>query len=233
MHALQSLLDLLYPPACLGCGALLEGRRDFCEDCSYTVEGLGEHPHCPTCTEPLREPELCRRCRLHPPPFTRAYSAFLHQGAIAQAIYRFKYGDRPELAAGLAALLSREAEEFLRAAPFTLCPLPLHPRRFRARTYDQASLLAACLARITARQLEHRALRRVRSTRPQVGLDEVAREENVRSAFVASSRVANRRVLLLDDVFTTGATAREASTALLEAGALEVQVLTLARAGAG
>jgi len=233
LPSIRGLLDLIYPPACLGCGTLLELPEDFCTPCSWTVELLGDRPQCPLCGEPLLQSERrCARCIGSPPPLSRAASAFLHQGAIAQAIHRFKYGDHPELAPGLTRLLVRGAESFLRGAPYLLCPIPLHSRRFLKRAYDQAGLLGACLAQQTGRSIDHRALRRVRQTRPQVGLAEGAREQNVKDAFSADSRrVQGRRLLLIDDVFTTGATARSAARELLDAGAAEVQVLTLARAG--
>ena len=234
MGLLSGLLDVVYPPACLGCGTLLEATRDFCSECELTVERLEGRPACPRCGEPRPQLETCVRCRSQPPPFSRAFSAFLHQGAVARAVHRFKYEDHPELAPGLVELLAYEGRDFLLEAPSTLCAIPLHPRRFRARTYDQARLLAGCLGRLTGRSVLHHALRRTRVTRRQVGLDEKGRELNVAAAFAADAdAVRNRSILLLDDVFTTGATARAAAHALKVAGAAEVAVVTLARAAAG
>ncbi|RKH35506.1 ComF family protein [Corallococcus sicarius] len=108
--------------------------------------------------------------------------------------------------------------------------LPLHVRRFRTRQYDQAQLLAGAMAKASGRVAPVGWLERTRETKRQVGLSEVERTGNVAGAFVASRRVKGQEVLLLDDVFTTGSTARAAALALREAGAVRVEVLTLARA---
>ncbi|MCP3104635.1 competence protein F [Myxococcus sp. K15C18031901] len=108
--------------------------------------------------------------------------------------------------------------------------LPLHTRRYHARQYDQAHLLAVALARHLGRHAPARWLTRTRETRRQVGLNEAERADNLAGAFTAARQVAGQEVLLVDDVFTTGATARAAGVALLDAGASRVEVLTLARA---
>jgi ComF family protein len=224
--------ELLYPPACLACAKVLSSRAFFCETCDTALERLPP-ACCRTCAEPGAFPtHTCPRCRLTPPPFTRVWAPFLHEGPLARAIHRYKYEDHPELAAPLAALLADEARAFLAQAPAWIVALPLHARRFRERRYDQAQLLAGALARATGRKAPVGLLTRGRDTPRQVGLDERARAHNVAGAFQANRSVAGHPLLLLDDVFTTGATARAAVDALREAGAGPVAVLTLARAGA-
>lgn len=150
---------------------------------------------------------------------------------MARAIHRFKYEDHPELAAPLGELLADEARDFLGRAPAYVVALPLHTRRYHARKYDQAQLLAGALAKATGRESPTGWLTRTRETQRQVGLSESERVSNVASAFTASpSRVKGHEVLLVDDVFTTGSTARAAAHALREAGAVRVDVLTVARA---
>jgi ComF family protein len=173
---------------------------------------------------------MCPRCHLHPPPFTRAWAPFAHEGPVARAIHRFKYEDHPELAEPLAELLADEARSFLSRAPTLLVALPLHTRRFRERRYDQTQLLASALARATGRSAPGGLLTRVRETRRQVGLSEAERAGNVAEAFTATPSVGGQALLLIDDVFTTGATTRAAAEALLQAGAEHLEVLTLARA---
>jgi len=224
----MGLLDILFPPTCISCGRVTEEEGAFCEMCGVDAETLPE-PRCERCAEP-GEVSPCGRCRMRPPAFIRAYAPFSHEGAVARAIHLFKYEDRPELARPLAALASRTAADFLAQAPKVVCALPLHPRRYLERRYDQAELLAKELSRITGRTHRPGLLRRDRETQRQVGLSERQRETNVAGAFSAAQDVRGLSLLLVDDVFTTGATARAASQALVDAGATEVQVFTLARA---
>lgn len=236
MRSWDGLLDLLFPPACAGCGEVGgPGMEAFCAPCQATVESLPPQG-CPRCAEPGEHPgRACPRCTLHPPSFRMAHAPFVHGGALSRAVHRFKYEDHPELARPLGRLLAREAKAWLAGrSQAALCPLPLHASRFRARHYDQAWLLAAELSRMTRLPLARGALKRTRATERQVGRDEAAREANVHGAFRASpQRVKGRWLILVDDVFTTGATARAASHALTEAGAARVEVLTLARAWSG
>lgn len=226
---LSALLDVLYPPACLACARVLPYAAPFCEACDVGLERLPPR-HCRTCAEPGEFPTGdCPRCRAAPPAFARAWAPLAHEGPVARAVHRFKYEDHPELAAPLAALLADEARAFLREAPALLVPLPLHVARYRERGYDQAHLLAHALGKETGRPVLRHALERARATKRQVGLSEQARALNVQDAFVARV-VKEREVLLVDDVFTTGATAGAAARALVAAGARRVEVLTIARA---
>jgi ComF family protein len=226
----RGLLELLYPPACLACSQVLPVRAFFCETCDTAVERVPP-ACCRTCAEPGRFPSgECPRCRLHPPPFARAWAPFAHEGPVSRAIHRFKYEDHPELAEPLGELLAHEARAFLRHAPALLVALPLHARRFRERQYDQTQLLAGSLAKATGLRAPVGLLSRPRETQRQVGLSEAERARNVAEAFLASPTVAGQSLLLIDDVFTTGATTRAAATALLNAGAAHIEVLTIARA---
>jgi ComF family protein len=227
---LQELVELIYPPACIACAKVMSVRAPFCETCDLAVERLPT-PRCRTCAEPGTFPgSTCPRCRGWPPPFSRAWAPFAHEGPVARAIHRFKYEDHPELAPALAELLATECRQFLSQAPGLLVALPLHDKRFRERGYDQTQLLAGALARATGREAPVGLLTRARETRRQVGLSETERAYNVAGAFTASPSLAGRDVLLLDDVLTTGATVRAAATALRVAGAIRIEVLTLARA---
>jgi ComF family protein len=227
---LRGLLELLYPPACLACARVMPSRAFFCEACDTAVERVPP-ACCRACAEPGTFPlGTCPRCRLHPPPFTRAWAPFAHEGPVARAIHRFKYEDHPELAQPLGELLAHEASAFLRPAPELLVALPLHARRFRERKYDQTQLLAGALAKATGRRAPVGLLSRTRETQRQVGLSEAERAQNVAEAFTAAPAVAGQSLLLVDDVFTTGATTRAAAIALREAGAAHVEVLTIARA---
>ncbi|EAU69417.1 ComF family protein [Stigmatella aurantiaca] len=229
-RTLRGWAELLYPPSCLACAQVLPTQSPFCETCDTALERLPP-ACCRTCAEPGAFPaSTCPRCHLHPPPFSRVWAPFIHEGPVSRAIHRYKYEDHPELAAPLAALLVDEAQAFLAQAPALIVALPLHDRRFRERRYDQTQLLAGALARATGRRAPVGLLTRARDTPRQVGLDEGERARNVAGAFRASPLAAGQPLLLLDDVLTTGATARAAASALHEVGAGPVEVLTLARA---
>jgi ComF family protein len=229
----EALWELFFPPSCLACAQVLEGPAPFCEGCALAVEPLGE-PRCPRCSEPGPfEAPGCARCRARPPPFAVAVAPFTHEGPVARAIHRYKYEDHPELARPLAGLLAKSAADFLGSAPGEVCAVPLHRRRFLERKYDQAELLAKELARATGRTYLPELLTRTVDTRRQVGLSEGDREVNVAGAFRGEPAAAGRELLLIDDVFTTGATARAAALALVRAGARSVVVLCMARALGG
>ena len=226
----MSVLDVLFPPRCAACGALVANPTPLCETCLPTLLDAPE-PACPRCAESVNAPgEACAKCRREPPPFTRVHVAFGFEGAMAEAIPRFKYQDRPFLAAPLVALAWPRLEGAL-AGIDAIAPIPLHLSRLRERGFDQALLLAEELAKRSKLALASELLVRTRSTLHQVGANRDARAENLQGAFaVASGAAVPKRVALIDDVVTTTATARDAARALRSAGAEEIRVLALARA---
>lgn len=228
--AFDAVVDVLLPPSCAACDVVLPGNVGFCEDCAPEVLELPS-VHCRRCAEPGDfTRQLCARCAEGGVPWEKAWAPFEHEGSIAKAIHRFKYEDRSDLSRPLGLLLAATAKQALASMPGALVPLPLHQARFRERKFDQAGLLAAVLGERLGRPVEAGWLSRTRDTRRQVGLDEAQREANVRGAFVASGAVRGQQLVLVDDVLTSGATAREAARALTDAGAARVFVLTLARA---
>ncbi|RMH44971.1 MAG: ComF family protein [Deltaproteobacteria bacterium] len=230
-----SLLDVLYPPRCAACDVPLAGRAALCAACELSLYPLG--PACPRCAEPLAGAVsvTCRRCTLAPPPFDRVVAPYRFGGELARAIRRFKFAGRPDLARALAPLyVPAWALAAARERIDVAVPVPLHWRRQARRGYNQAHLLAGEAARVARLPVDAVALRRVRATAPQAGLSAGERAGNVDRAFAVPDRhrrrIAGRRVLLVDDVVTTGATARAAARALVAAGAEGVVVACLARA---
>jgi ComF family protein len=183
---------------------------------------------CAGCDEPIDEPvAFCDSCSASTERATLPCAVLEYGGPVADAIQRFKYEGRSELAAALGSLMCTDALR-LRGEVDAVVPVPLHWRRRRARGYDQAALLAKHVAKALAVPALLRALRRVRNTPSQVDLTFRERQRNMSRAFVPSRLRGAQRVLLVDDVRTTGATIRAASEALKAGGALEVHSLALA-----
>ena len=242
---LHYLLNFLYPPRCAACdvGLPIDATRRVCASCLAAVEPP-RPPLCRLCGAPLRaadEDERCDHCRATPPSFDSARAITRYRSgtdgsgidgssAVAALLRRHKYG--------LDQSLGRALAEYLDAAPAleadaydVVIPVPLHRSRLRWRGFNQAALLGAALARRLNCPLDVATLARVRSTASQTARDRAQRTRNVRDAFAVRRplRVAGRRVLLIDDVMTTGATADECARVLRAAGARRIDVLTLAR----
>jgi len=236
---LDPVLDLVFPAVCPVCLDRSDepAQRPFCGPC-WRALPIGLGPGCPVCGEPF--PGLggalpCDGCRRAPPPYAFARAVAEYRDGMREAIHGLKFGNRPLLATPLGRLLAEAGTRALPVPPADwaegLVPVPLHPARLAERGFNQAELLAApCGTRWRVPVLS-RALIRARATLPQTDLDPAARRVNVRDAFRVPrpAAVRDRRLLLVDDVHTTGATAAAAAHALREAGAAAVGVLTLAR----
>lgn len=225
-HRLWAGLDWLFPPYCAGCQA--PGMR-WCVDCQRQVKPLGD-AICPICGAQQDTPDLCPRCSARPPRYTRLRSWTLYEGVIRQAIHRLKYQRDVALGEVLAQYLIRCFERQDWNVDLVI-PVPLALDRYAERGYNQASLLAKPFAWRVGLPYAAGALRRVRETRSQVGLNAQERRYNVFGAFSANAEfVKDKRVLVVDDVATTGSTLDACAWALLEAGAIQVYCLTLAQA---
>jgi len=182
---------------------------------------------CAACDAPARERAVfCAACAIAVERSFDRGAPFLYGGPVAQAITRFKYGPVPELARPLGALLAAAARERAFSVD-AVVPVPLHPTRLFERGFNQAALLARPVARALGVPLRARALARTRPTEKQAELDRSARLQNVRGAFRAR-RAMGERVLLVDDVRTTGATQNACAEALRAAGCPRVEWLVLA-----
>ncbi len=241
----SSLSAALFPEVCVACGLLL--RRPAPSVAAKPDPGRPPPSPCPLRGTPLQLP-LCSRCAPEVTPLAPdertvdgVVALFAYDGPLAAAISRLKFAGAAALAGPLARLLATAPEladdPTSGACPWDLlAPIPLHPLRAMRRGYNQAALLAAWLARAwpgeQAPELRQRLLRRTRPARPQTELDREGRQHNLRGAFAvrALSPVEGLRVLLVDDVTTTGSTLAAGRRALLSAGAAEVCGLALLRA---
>lgn len=174
---------------------------------------------------------LSARAIADPPAFARGRAVALYDGVARDLVHRLKYGDRLDLAGVMGRMMAASGRDLLADAECVV-PVPLHRWRLWRRRFNQAALLARPVAKAGGRPLELRALTRVKATRPQVGLTRAGRAANLQGAFrvpeQARPRIAGKRVLLVDDVSTTGATANAATRVLLRAGAACVDLLTFA-----
>jgi ComF family protein len=229
------VLEFFLPRLCVFCEAVVGEKAAVavCSACEATITWVAS-PLCPTCGRVFSAREgtdhLCGPCQTEPPPFTRARAAALYEeeGPAGQAIKRFKYSRRQDLLPVMSYWLQRPLCLELVAQADLLAPVPLHPSRLRQRGFNQALLMAQAFPGV---QLERELLTRVRPTPPQTGLNPKERRENVKAAFAVPrpELVKGKKILLIDDVFTTGATVKECAWALRRAGAREVNVLTVAR----
>jgi ComF family protein len=208
-RAAEGLFALAAPPECAACDARIHLSDTWCESCRASFPPI-------------------------PPPRTvaglRVCAAYQYAGPIAEAVRRFKFGPRPDLARPLSELLEPLLERLELDAEQRIVPVPLHPRRLAERGFNQAALLARRIARRTPARFLPLSLSRVRYTAAQAQLGRAERLSNAEHAFVArSEQLCGRRIVLVDDVLTTGATALACSEALQQAGARLCAVLVIAQ----
>ena len=238
------LVDWLYPPRCRGCAQRITGRdaEFFCVNCWQQIQ-LVCSPLCTTCGTPFPDgsgdDHLCGACLAHPPYFDRARAWVCYpreeagEHPLRHVVPRFKYGRKISYGKGLGRFLAHHA-----AAVFADCsvdlivPVPLHAKRLRWRGFNQSVLLARQVSRVLNVPLDPWIFYRQHETPPQTQLSEEERQRNVRGVFALRDQnaVRGQRILLIDDVFTSGATVNECARTLKRAKAEAVYVLTLARA---
>jgi len=233
---LRGIIDLLLPPLCLACRQPVVDPDGLCPMCWGGLQFI-ERPFCERLGIPfgfdLGPGALSAEAIANPPVFNRARAAVVFGGTARTLIHGLKYRDRIELSTFLGRMMVRAGNDILSDAD-VLIPIPLHRWRLFMRKFNQSAVLAQIVGRAAGVKVELTALERIRSTPPQVGLSGRERHENVRGAFRVSDagriRVAGRRVVLIDDALTTGATISAATRALKRAGVANVDVLTFARA---
>jgi ComF family protein len=231
--ALREAVAFALPPRCPGCGTVVGEDHSFCLECWRSLDFLGG-PACAQCGEPVElashEDARCGACLADPPPFDRARAAVAY-GPIARALaLKLKYGRRPGVARTMARPMLRVGASMLEGA--LIVPVPLHRWRIWSRGYNQAALIARALAG-GGGELGLDLVERHKRTPPLRGLGRLARERTVAGAFRLNpawkDEVKGRRVVLIDDVYTTGSTAKGCARILKRAGAKEVNLLCWAR----
>ncbi len=234
---LAGLADLIFPPKCIQCGVLLKISRahSFCRDCFSEITFI-RSPICPCCGRPIQseaeEDHLCGQCIASEPCFSVARAVGIYEKVLLEAIHRFKYKRDFKVGNALGKLMAFYTFPLFEPRSYDLImPVPLHRKRLRQRGFNQAVILAKEIAGHYGLELETAVLKRRKHTLPQFDLGRSERGQNVKDAFEVrrKDKLEGRRVLLVDDVYTTGSTIRECARTLMEAGAEEIAVLTLAR----
>jgi ComF family protein len=233
---LLGFVTLLFPPLCPLCRErqLKSLQPGLCDACLGELVPLGS-PRCTVCSLPFEGPpgsdHLCASCLKSPPPFSGVTAYGIYSEQFREAIHRFKYEEAFYLHRPLGRLLGAALEKNFTPGSFDLIiPVPLHLSKLRARTYNQSLLLAHTLGKFLRVPVAATRLKRIRPTRSQQGLKSEERRHNLKGAFSLTGNIGNDRILLVDDVLTTGATASECSRILRRAGARDVHVAVLARA---
>jgi ComF family protein len=232
--AVRTIVDFALPPRCPGCGVIVQEEHSFCLSCWSELHFLGE-PCCARCGLPFEhdgggaEAE-CGACLADPPRFDRVRAAVAYGEIPRKVALKLKYGGRPGVAETMARLMERHLD---RRAEALFVPVPLHRWRIWKRGYNQAALIASSLAKRSGAAICLDAIERRKATSYLKGLGPRERALALRGAFRVPERrrgvVAGRPVVLIDDVFTSGATANACALALKRAGAAEVELLCWAR----
>jgi ComF family protein len=217
--------QILPAQPCVLCGQMSRNGL-WCAACDAGLPYL-DMPHCPACALPVLSGELCGHCLRHPPLFSHTVAAFGYAFPLDKLIQTMKYGEQLPLAHAFAARLAQRIPRD--NLPDCVIPMPLHPAKLRERGYNQSQLLAAPIARSLDLELLPAACRRVRDTAPQSGLPWKARKKNMRNAFRCELDLTGKRIALVDDVLTTGASLNALAEAVRQRGAIDIEAWVVAR----
>jgi ComF family protein len=235
---LTGLSDIIFPPGCLTCDIILDHHEQLpvCPTCYSKIKFITS-PLCTCCGIPFSGADtsdhLCGDCTISKPAYSVARALGHYDATLLGAIHNFKYRGKTASGKILGRLMAENDYPAVDFQEYTLTiPVPLHVRRLRERGFNQSVILAREIARKFHTPLDFLTLRRYIYTEPQINLGKRERESNVRGAFkiMNPEKIKDQRIILVDDVYTTGSTVKECARLLLKEGASSVAVLTLARA---
>ena len=235
---LQDILNFLLPPRCMCCGKVLFDENGVCPECFNKITFISA-PYCAHCGLPFSDASaagkqmLCPACMQEKKPLFRLQRAAIKYDYFSKkTILAFKFMDKTENAKVFAKWLKLAGKDIFNLGADVLIPVPLHYRRLIKRRYNQSALLAKELSLLTGLKADMLSLCKIKATKPQAKFsNRNSRIKNIKGAFKVKNpeNIKDKRVVLIDDVFTTGSTARECAKALLNAGAKSVDVLTVAK----
>lgn len=229
-RAWRALLDMVFPRRCPFCDSVVELGRSICPECAGRVHMI-EGAACSKCGQPLEDMrrEYCYDCAGKKHAYHTGRALYVYQGAVKQSLYRFKYANRREYAVFYGEQAARKYGGWMKRCGIeAIVPIPLHKIRKKQRGYNQAELFAKELGRITGTAVRSDILIRSIHTRPQKELDDVNRKKNLKKAFTISQNIVQlKKILLVDDIYTTGSTVDAAAEMLKQAGVREVYFLCI------
>lgn len=231
----KNIVDIIFPPRCLSCAMLVDVQGSLCSTCWSEIRFI-QSPHCSACGFPFEyevgNATLCGDCTKLRPVYHKSRSVLCYDDRSRSLITRFKYGDKTHASDTFGKWMVRAGEEFLKQSDY-LVPVPLHKIRLFTRRYNQSALLAYSMQKYCHVPVLPDGLIRKRHTPPQASLSYKQRLTNVKSAFAVNACYSNtmegKKVVLIDDVTTTGSTIEACCKVLLKAGVDEVNVLTIAK----
>ena len=236
-ETLRDITDVIFPPRCLGCAEILPNLhlQTFCTSCREKIRFI-TGSHCPICgiaffDSPAPD-HFCGNCLEKKPSFGLARAVACYETLILDAIHQFKYGRDISTGSALAVFMAEfDFPDFNFTDYSIIIPVPLHIERLRERGFNQALILAKAIGKKYSIPINFSLLKRIKSTLTQTGLDKSQREKNIRGAFTVTdnAQAKGKSIILIDDVYTTGATLNQCAKTLIKAGAGKVAALTLSR----
>lgn len=232
----RHIINFILPPRCIKCGEVVYGGEGLCAKCFNEINFITQ-PYCQKCGRPFENAPngkqcLCGHClKKNKTPFRLTRSAVRYDGISKNLIIAFKFLDRTDNAKPLARWLNAAGKDIWQAGADVIVPVPLHYKRLLKRKYNQCGLLASELHKLNGLPVDYTALVKHKATRPQVEFSGKERIKNIKGVFSVKhpQKIKGKRVVLIDDVMTTGSTVKECALALKKAGAKSVDVLTVAR----
>lgn len=227
---LQEMREILYPPRCPVCDRILKPGEQICKACEKRIRTVSE-PVCKRCGKPLQseQAEYCTDCKKKQHAYRQGKAVFVYQGSIRESMYRFKYHNRREYAVFYAKEAARLYSDWIRRNEIeVIVPVPMYLWKKRRRGYNQAEVFARALGREWGIPVEDKLVRRVRNTTPQKELNDKERVRNLKNAFqLASNIVEYSKILLVDDIYTTGSTMDAVAEQLLSGGAKSIYYICI------
>lgn len=235
MKWLRTFIDIILPPRCLVCGKSIYSDDSLCSECFAKINFISA-PYCSHCGRPLplqtaEQQSYCVSCLSHNDDFRLCRSAVKYDEFSKRLILDFKFSDCLENRALLTNWLFLAGQDIFREGIDLIIPVPLHPMRLFKRKYNQSAVLALSLSKLINIPVNYNSLQKIKHTVPQISCTGKQRIKNVKKAFEVTSKenIKGKRIVLIDDVFTTGATLSECARALKKAGAKSIDALTIAR----